>query len=129
MITELRKHLMANGQEIKDIKITPENYAELIAIVVSGKINSSAAQTILLEMYETGGDPSQIIEEKNLAQVSDEGELSEIIDEVMAKNEKSVEDYKKGKENALKFLIGQVMKETKGRANPRLAENLIKNRL
>lgn len=129
IITELRKHLSEHGHGIADTEITPENYAELICFVASGKINSSAAQTVLSEMYKTGGDPSQIIEEKNLAQVSDESELTSIISEVLAKNQKSVEDYKSGKENALKFLIGQVMAVTKGKANPQIVNKLIKEKI
>ncbi len=129
IITELRKHLAEHGHGIKDMEITPENYAELICFVASGRINSSAAQTVLAQMYKTGGDPSQIIEEKNLAQVSDEGELEKIIGEIIAKNQKSVEDYKNGKENALKFLIGQVMAATKGKANPQIVQKMLVDKL
>lgn len=125
IITELRKYLADNSQEIKDIKITPENYAEFILIVASGKINSSAAQTVLAEMFQTGGDPSQIIEEKNLSQLESAEDLSRIINEVLKNNEKSVTDYNSGKEKALKFLIGQIMKESKGKANPQVAEKLL----
>ncbi|HRY82753.1 MAG TPA: Asp-tRNA(Asn)/Glu-tRNA(Gln) amidotransferase subunit GatB [Candidatus Moranbacteria bacterium] len=128
-ITELRRHMILENHIIQDIKITPENYAELICIVASGKINSSAAQTVLLEMYKTGGDPSQIIEEKNLAQMDNSEELEKIMDEVLAKNEKSVADFKAGKENALKFLIGQIMKETKGKANPQKVQEILHNKL
>ena len=129
MVGELRKHLMTNGEEVADLKITPENYAELIALVGTGKISSSGAQTVLQEMYQTGGDPSQIIEAKNLLQMSDAGELEKIVAEVLAKNEKSVMDYKAGKENALKFLIGQVMSATRGKANPQVAEELLRKKL
>ena len=128
-IGELRKHLMVNGGEIKDLKITPENYAELIAIIGEGKISSSGAQTVLREMYATGGDPSQIIEAKNLIQMSDAGELEKIVDTVLEKNEKSVADFKAGKENALKFLIGQIMKESMGKANPQVAEKLLREKI
>lgn len=129
MVGELRKHLMTNGGEISELKITPENYAELIAIVGEGKISSSGAQTVLAEMYATGGDPSQIIEAKNLIQMSDAGELEKIVDEVLKKNEKSVSDFKAGKENALKFLVGQVMSATKGKANPTVASELLIKKL
>ena len=129
IITELRKYLADNSQEIKDIKITAENYAEFILIVASGKINSSAAQTVLAEMFQTGGDPSQIIEVKNLSQLNDTGELSKIADDVLKNNEKSVSDYRAGKENALKFLIGQIMKESRGKANPQIAEKMLKEKL
>jgi aspartyl-tRNA(Asn)/glutamyl-tRNA(Gln) amidotransferase subunit B len=129
ILTELKKHLSEHGHGISDIKITPENYAELIVYVAAGKINSSAAQTVLLEMYKTGGDPATIIEEKNLAQMEDAGELEKIVAEVVAKNEKSVADYKAGKENVLKFLIGQVMKESRGKANPQTAEQMLRDKL
>lgn len=127
--TELRKYLFDAGMNISEIKITPENYAEFIGVVADGKINSSAAQTVLKEMFETGGDPSQIIDDKNLAQVSDEGEIDNIAQKIIDANPESVEDYKNGKENALKFLMGQFMKETKGKANPQVAMELLKKKL
>jgi len=129
VISELRKHLIKNNEAVKYIKVTPENFAELIAMVASGRINSSAAQTVLEQMYHHGGDPSQIVEEKNLAQTSDAGELEGIVEEVLAGNVKSVEDYKAGKENALKFLMGQVMKNTGGKANPQVVMEILKNKL
>jgi len=128
-ITELRKHMIVNEHDIKDIKITPENYAELICFVAEGKINSSAAQAVLEEMYKAGGDPSQIISERGLLQVSDEGELEKIVDDVLAGNEKSVSDFKAGKENALKFMMGQVMAATKGSANPQIVMEIIRKKL
>lgn len=129
MIVEIRKHLAEHNHSMADLKITPENYAELICIVGSGKINSSAAQAVLLEMYKTGGDPSQIIESKNLGQMDDDGELAKIIDEIISNNKKSVDDYKAGKENALKFFVGQIMAKTKGRANPKKAQEALKEKL
>lgn len=129
IITELRKHLVENGESIRDIKITPENYAEFIGFVALGKINSSAAQTVLQEMYRSGSDPSQVIEEKNLMQIEDDGELEGVIKGVIDKNRKSVEDYKKGRGNALQFLVGQVMVATKGKANPKKAIGLLKKNL
>lgn len=129
IIGELRRHMGEHEHNLVDIKITPENYAEFICILSAGKINSSAAQTVLAEMYKAGGDPSQIIEEKNLAQMDNSDELEKIIKEVLAKNEKSVVDFKTGKENALKFLIGQVMSATKGKANPQLVQEIVKNKL
>lgn len=129
MITELRKHLAEDGDSIRDIKITPENYAELVGFVACGKINSSAAQIVLAEMYKTGEDPSQIIESKNLSQLSDEGELEKVVEEILADNEKSVSDYRSGKDNALRFLVGQMMAKTKGKANPKVAEEMLKKKL
>ncbi len=129
ILTELRKHMMEDGLEIADLKISAENYAELIGIVADGKINSSAAQNVLQQMYQTGGDPSQIIEEKNLLQTNDSGELEDLVDGVLAENEKSVADFRAGKENALKFLMGQVMKQSKGKANPQIVMEILKEKL
>jgi len=129
IISELRKHLAENNHDVRDLKISPENYAELIGIVADGKINSSAAQIVLKEMYHTGGDPSQIIEEKNLAQMEDAGELESAVEKVLADNQKSVEDFKAGKENALKFLMGQVMKQTGGKANPQVVLEILKKKI
>jgi aspartyl-tRNA(Asn)/glutamyl-tRNA(Gln) amidotransferase subunit B len=129
IVSELRKHLIENKHDIRDIKITPENYAELIGLVADGKINSSAAQSVLREMYHTGGDPSQIIEEKNLGQMEDSSELEAAVESVLAANSKSVEDYKAGKQNALQFLVGQVMSATKGKANPKVVLEMIRRKL
>jgi aspartyl-tRNA(Asn)/glutamyl-tRNA(Gln) amidotransferase subunit B len=129
MVSELQKHLLKNNETVKDIKITPENYAELVAIIASGKINSSAAQTVLEEMYRTGGDPSQIIEAKGLLQMDDENVLDEIVEKVLKNNAASVKDYQSGKANALQFLIGQIMRESKGKANPQVALELLKKKI
>ncbi len=129
ILTELRKYITEDEIDISDLKITAENYAELIGIVADGKINSSAAQIVLLEMYKTGGDPSQIIDEKNLMQVNDSSELESVVEEVLDANHQSVEDFKAGKENAIKFLMGQVMKQSKGKANPQIVMEILKNKL
>ena len=129
IVSELQKHLLKNNETIKDIKITPENYAELVAIIAGGKINSSAAQIVLEEMYRTGSDPSQIIEEKGLLQMDDENALDEIVEKVLKNNAASVKDYQSGKANALQFLVGQVMSATKGKANPKLTLDLLKKKI
>lgn len=130
IISELRKHFIKSGETIRDIRISPENFAELIGIVADGKINSSAAQIVLEEMYQGGdNDPSHIIESRNLSQVNDTSALEGMADAVMAANAKSVEDYRNGKEAALQFLVGQVMKETRGKANPQMVTELLKTKL
>jgi aspartyl-tRNA(Asn)/glutamyl-tRNA(Gln) amidotransferase subunit B len=130
MLTEMRKHLMESGRTLDNIHITPENYAEFIGLVADEKINSSAAQMVLAEMYKGGdNDPSHIVGRLNLAQVSDIEELEKVVDSVLASNVKSVADYRAGKQNALQFLMGQVMKETKGKANPNIIADLLKEKL
>jgi aspartyl-tRNA(Asn)/glutamyl-tRNA(Gln) amidotransferase subunit B len=113
----------------EDIKFTPENFAELIYLTFIGEISSSGAQEVLKEMFRTGGDPSQIIESKSLKQVSDEGTLDEAAEIVIKNNPQAIEDYKKGKDTALQFLIGQVMRETKGKANPEIASKILKKKI
>ncbi len=130
LVSELQKFLVKESQNISEMKISAENFAELIGFVADGTINSSAAQTVLHEMfYGDDDDPSHIIDAKNLAQVSDTGELEASVDKVIAENEKSVEDYKAGKENAIKFLMGQVMKESQGKANPQMVMDILKGKL
>jgi aspartyl-tRNA(Asn)/glutamyl-tRNA(Gln) amidotransferase subunit B len=129
IVSELQKHLSKNSAAVKDLKLTPENYAELILIVASGKINSSAAQTVLAEMYQTGGDPSQIIEAKGLFQMDDADELDKIVEKILADNAASVKDYQSGKTNALQFLVGQIMSATRGKANPQMALELLKKKI
>lgn len=130
ILTEIRKRLSETGTSIKDIGFTPENYAELIGLIASGAINSSAAQTVLGEMY-TGidSDPGHIVERLGLTQVSDSGALETIVDQVLEANQQSVTDYKAGKENALKYLMGQVMSASKGSANPQLVTEILKKKL
>lgn len=129
-ITEVRKHLLETGGSIDEFVVTPENFAEFIAVVADGVINSSAAQTVLSEMYRGGdNDPSHIIDRLNLAQMSDTGELEMIVDAILAANAQSVADFKAGKQNALQYLVGQVMKETKGKANPGIAKELLEKKL
>lgn len=125
LITELQKLLYQAKINIIDCKIDPENFAEFVALIGQNKISSSAAQTVLKEMFDSGKDPSQIIVDKDLSQISDEGALEEIVKTIIANNQNVVEDYKKGKEQALQFLVGQVMKETKGKANPGVAKEIL----
>lgn len=132
MLTELRKYLTENNQSIEDLPIKAENYAEFIGIVADGKINSSAAQTVLREMYNnTDGDtdPSHIIDRLNLGQVNDSEALAKAVDLVLERNEQSIADFKAGKQNALQYLMGQVMKETQGKANPPMVMELLRKKL
>ena len=130
-ITEVRKYL-GEDRPLASLPISPENYAEFVAIVADGKINSSAAQTVLKEMLSGADgdtDPSHIIDRLNLAQMSDSSELETIVDAILASNAQSITDFKAGKQNAFQYLIGQVMKETKGKANPQLVSEILKKKL
>lgn len=130
-ITEVRKYL-GEDRPLASLPISPENYAEFVAIVADGKINSSAAQTVLKEMLSGADgdtDPSHIIDRLNLAQMSDTGELETIVDTILGNNAQSVTDFKAGKQNAFQYLIGQVMSATKGKANPKITAELLKKKL
>jgi len=129
LLSELYKLINEAGQSILDVKITPENFAEFITIVYKKKVNSSAAQVLLKEMYETGGDPSQILEEKDLSQVGDTDELSQVVEQIIKNNPGQVREYQAGKEPLIKFFIGLAMRQTKGKADPEMLENLFKKKL
>ncbi len=122
--------LIGNDFKIEDLKISAENMAELIKLVYQKKINSSAGQQILKEMFSgADDDPSRIAERMDLAQIDDDSTLEDIAVQVIMSNPKQVEEYKAGKEPIIKFLVGQFMKESKGKANPQKAEEILKKKL
>lgn len=108
-----------------DLLIEPENFAELMKMIANKEISSRVAKDVLRHMVEVGGDPSSIVSDKGLSQVSDEGDLSEIIKKIIADHPKPVADFKAGKQQALQALIGQVMKATKGAANPEVIREML----
>jgi len=118
---------LLKGLSITDEKflITPNNFADFITLIYEGKISSKIAKMVLEEMFKTGADPSHIIKEKGLEQVSDEKELEKIVEEVIKSSPKVIEDYKKGKENAFQYLIGQIMAKSKGKANPQMINKIL----
>ena len=128
----IKQQTINNKQQttvFEDLKITPENFAELITILWKGDISSRAGKDVLLEMFKTGADPTYIIEDKNLKQVSDKGAIEKIAKKAIGENQEAVQDYKKGKENAIQFLVGQVMKNSKGKAHPEEARKILKSLL
>lgn len=124
LTSDLMGLIVAEGIKIKDIKITPENFADLVELISSDQLNSRSAKDILPKMLETGGDPREIMKSAGLTQVSDEGELKGVVLEIIKANEKVVEDYKKGKMPALEALIGRAMGKLKGRGNPEVLRRL-----
>lgn len=111
--------------EIQDSKVTPELLAKLIVLIDKGTISSKIAKTIFEDMFSSGKDPEEIVKEKGLVQISDEGEILKIVQEVIANNPQSVADYKAGKDRAIGFLVGQIMKQTKGKANPAMVNKML----
>jgi len=122
---------LANETEthVADAKITPDALAEVIAMLDAKTINSKIAKDVLAKLWIAGGSAKAMVEKDGLAQVSDPAALAGFVDEVLAANAKSVEDFKAGKENALKFLVGQVMKVSRGKANPALVEQALRDRM
>lgn len=129
LITELQRLVYQSGNDFSAIKITPEKFAEFIKLTAQGVVSSSGAQTVLAEMFATGADPSHVIAEKDLGQVSDEEELNAAIEDVLSANLGPVADYKKGKQNSLMFLVGKVMAATKGKANPQVVDRILREKL
>lgn len=126
---DVTRLLNTNQCSMVDSPISAEQLAELLALIDKGTLSGKIAKSVLEEMYNTGKDPSTIVKEKGLAQISDEGALLGIIDGVIAANPQSVEDYRAGKDRAIGFLVGQIMKATKGQANPGLVNQLLKEKL
>ncbi len=126
LLSELFKYLKEDNKSIKDLKITPENFAELITLIYQDKINSSAGQKILEIMYKKGGDPTNIMADTGLEQLDNKDELEKIIKNIISENTKQVEQYKKGKETVLQFFVGQTMAFTKGKANPKIVIEILK---
>lgn len=114
---------------IKQTQLEPSNLANMVKLITDGSISGKIAKEILPELVEKGGSPDDLIERKGLRQIKDDGELTSIISDVMRENVKSVEDYRKGKESAAMFLIGQVMRKTRGKANPQKVNEILKKKL
>lgn len=129
VINNLRAKLAEQGLGVDNLRFPPAHLLQLVELVDSGKISSKIAQEVFAEVFDTGAAPSEIVERKGLAQVSDTGAIEKICDEVIAANPKSVEDFRAGKGAALNFLKGQVMKLSKGKANPGMAGDILQRKL
>ncbi len=126
---DLLRELSAAGIGIDESRVRPEHVAGLVRLVEEGVISNNIAKELFPEMFRTGGRPEEIVENKGLRQSSDTGELTALCGEVIGANPKSVEDYKAGKENAINFLKGQVMKATRGKANPQVVDRVLRAEL
>ena len=126
---ELLGILNEEKRDIGDCPIPPEQFAELLTLLGEGTVSAASAKTILRDMFHSGKSAKAIIEEKELSQISDEKDITKIVSEVVSENPDSARDYLSGKKKALGFLVGQVMKATQGRANPKLANKLLQETL
>lgn len=129
ILSDLMGLLEGTSIEGEDFLITPENFAELVLLIETGEISSAIAKQVLKEMFAKGKDPSQIIEEKGLAQIVDTASVEDIAKDVIAKNPKAVQDYKKGKETALQFLLGRMMAKSQGTVSPDIASKALRTLL
>ncbi|EOS9369163.1 Asp-tRNA(Asn)/Glu-tRNA(Gln) amidotransferase subunit GatB [Listeria innocua] len=125
LMGEVSAYLNAEQKELHDTGLTPENLAGMIKLIEAGTISSKIAKKVFRELAQNGGDAEQVVKDKGLVQISDEGALRTIIGEILDNNEQSIIDYKNGKDRAVGFLVGQVMKATKGQANPPMVNKIL----
>ena len=129
MLGDLAKLVNENTGSFADAKVSPENLKGMFDLIESGTISGKIAKTVIVSMWNTGKDAKTIVEEEGLVQISDTGAIEEIVVRIIDANPKSVEDFKSGKGKAIGFLVGQIMKETKGKANPGLVNELLQKHL
>jgi aspartyl-tRNA(Asn)/glutamyl-tRNA(Gln) amidotransferase subunit B len=126
---EFTRLLNLTDSEPDRVKVGPRHLGEMLDLMDEGKLSGAAAKMVFEEMFNTGKHAAEIISEKGLGQISDTGNLERIVDKVIADNPQAVADYRKGKEKALTFLTGQVMKQIRGRANAEQVQSLLKEKL
>ncbi len=129
VMTEVLRELKEGEREITQFPVTARHLGEMILMIEKGTISGKIAKTVFAEMVATGDSPEKIVQEKNLVQVTDQGAIEAVIDEVLAENPDQVERYKGGKTKLLGFFVGQVMKKTKGKANPQMVNTILKEKL
>jgi len=129
LLNDLLGSLSEAGKDIESSPVSPQSLAELVKLIKENVLSSKLAKEVIKEMTATGKSPSQIVEEKGLKQISDEGQIRSMIEEVLRENSKEVERFKAGEEKVFGFLVGQVMKKAKGKANPQLVNKLLREML
>ena len=125
VLTEILKVLKDKNIGIEKFVVTPQNIAKLIKLITSNVISSKIAKEVFEEMIKDNKNPETIVKEKGMTQITDNSEIEKIVDQVLSENMQSVEDVKAGKDRALKFLVGQAMKLSKGKANPQMLNEMI----
>lgn len=129
LMGDISAYLNNNNIAISEFQVSAANIASLVAFINKGVLSSKLAKTVFEEMLNSNKQPAIIIKEKGLEQISDTGAIEKIVEETIAENPKSVEDYQAGKEKAIGFLVGQVMKKSRGKANPDMVNSLLKEKL
>ena len=125
LMVDVNAYLNKVQKELKDTALTAEGLAGMIKLITDGTISSKIAKKVFAELIEHGGDAAQIVKEKGLVQVSDSGQLLAWVNEALDNNPKSIEDYKNGRDRAIGFLVGQIMKASKGQANPQMINRML----
>lgn len=129
LMVETMRIIKEKSMDVSDIRFSPANLAALIKLTDDGSINSSVAKEVFEKIFDEDIDPVKYVEENGLKQVNDEGALKKTVEDVIAANPQSVEDYRSGKEKAIGFLVGQTMKAMKGKANPAMVNDMLKELL
>jgi len=129
LLGEFSRMLNVTNIEVKDAKVEPVHLVEMLDLIDKGTLSTKMAKEVFEEMFHSGKGALQVVQEKGLVQISGASELEEIISQVLAANAAAVADFKQGKEQSLKFLVGQVMKATKGQANPQMLNELLRKKL
>lgn len=129
LMVETMRIIKEKSMDVSDISFSPANLAALIKLTDDGSINSSVAKEVFEKIFDEDIDPVKYVEENGLKQVNDEGALKKTVEDVIAANPQSVEDYRSGKEKAIGFLVGQTMKAMKGKANPAMVNDMLKELL
>ncbi|MFC6348003.1 Asp-tRNA(Asn)/Glu-tRNA(Gln) amidotransferase subunit GatB [Vagococcus carniphilus] len=129
LMGEVSAYLNSEKMELLETKLTPNNLAGMINLIADGTISSKIAKKVFKELIENGGDAKEVVEAKGLVQLSDPAQLLPVINEILDNNEQSIEDFKNGKGRAVGFLVGQIMKATKGKANPGVVNKLLNEEL
>lgn len=129
LMGDITKIMNAKAEWIENLKFTPEHLAELIRLINEGTISNAIGKKLIVKMYETGQEPKAIVKEEGLIQNSDEAAIEEIVNKVLDENPSLVEDFKGGKKRVLGFVVGMIMKETKGKANPKIANKFVSEEL
>ena len=129
LLGDMSRLINADAIEICDCAVTPRSLSELLDLIDQGSVSGPAAKTVLDEMYRSGKSPAAIVEEKNLGQISGSDEVLDVVRQVIADNPKAVDDFRQGKSQAITFLTGQVMRMTRGRANPAVTRELLEKEL
>ncbi|MEI4615713.1 Asp-tRNA(Asn)/Glu-tRNA(Gln) amidotransferase subunit GatB [Bacillus cereus] len=125
LMGEVLAYLNKQQKELKDVALTPAGLSKMVQLIEKGTISSKIAKKVFNELIEKGGDPEESVKAKGLVQISDEGTLRKVVTEILDNNEQSIEDFKNGKDRAIGFLVGQIMKATKGQANPPLVNKIL----